>query len=113
MLKNYKNQREENRMFYNISYISKVNLASLNGSESMGGNITPIKKITDNEGREYAYISGQAQRRYLKDTLMQLGERISAVDENGEPNFLELKDKIIEGKKFKNKREVCKRSIYF
>lgn len=91
-------------MFYNISYISKVNLASLNGSESMGGNITPIKKITDNEGREYAYISGQAQRRYLKDTLMQLGERISAVDENGEPNFLELKDKIIEGKKFKNKK---------
>ncbi|MBV4424510.1 type I-B CRISPR-associated protein Cas7/Cst2/DevR [Clostridium tyrobutyricum] len=91
-------------MFYNISYISKVNLASLNGSEGMGGNITPIKKITDNEGREYAYISGQAQRRYLKDTLMQLGERISAVDQNGEPNFLELKDEIIKNKKFKNKK---------
>ncbi|WP_252226532.1 MULTISPECIES: type I-B CRISPR-associated protein Cas7/Cst2/DevR [unclassified Clostridium] len=88
-------------MFYNISYISKVNLASLNGSEGMGGNIIPIKKIIDNQGEEYAYISGQAQRRYLKETLRQLGERISAVNEEGNPNFLELNDKIYDKKKEK------------
>ncbi|OAA92592.1 type I-B CRISPR-associated protein Cas7/Cst2/DevR [Clostridium coskatii] len=97
-------------MFYNIAYVSKVNLASLNGSEGMGGNITPIKKITDNQGEEYAYISGQAQRRYLKETLRQLGERITAVNEKGEPNFLELDGDIYEkGKdKFKNKQLMYK-----
>lgn len=86
-------------MFYNVCYITKVNLGSLNGSEGMGGNITPIKKITDNQGEEYAYISGQAQRRYLKETLAQLGERITAVNEKGEPNFLDLDDKIYGKKK--------------
>jgi CRISPR-associated protein Cst2 len=105
-------------MFYNISYISKVNLGSLNGSESMGGNITPIKKISSNQGEEYAYISGQAQRRYLKETLAQLGERISAVNEKGEPNFLELNDKIYDKKKckFENKelmyKEFCDLDLF-
>lgn len=88
-------------MFLNISYISKVNLGALNGSESMGGNITPIKKIIDNQGEEYAYISGQAERRYLKETLAQLGERITGVNENGEPNFLEFNGEIYDKKKAK------------
>lgn len=88
-------------MFYNISYISKVNLGSLNGSEGMGGNVTPIKKITDNQGEEYAYVSGQALRRYLKETLLQLGERVTAVNEKGEPCFLELDEKIYDEKKEK------------
>ncbi|WP_055666022.1 type I-B CRISPR-associated protein Cas7/Cst2/DevR [Desnuesiella massiliensis] len=105
-------------MFYNISYISKVNLGSLNGSEGMGGNITPIKKISDNKGEEYAYISGQAQRRYLKETLMQLGEKISAVNEKGEPNFLELNEKIYDKnrEKFQDKklmyREFCDLDLF-
>ncbi|WP_026889578.1 type I-B CRISPR-associated protein Cas7/Cst2/DevR [Clostridium beijerinckii] len=105
-------------MFYNISYISKVNLGSLNGSEGMGGNITPIKKISDNQGEEYAYISGQAQRRYLKETLLQLGERISAVSENGNPNFMEFNDKIYDKKKekFQNKelmyKEFCDLDLF-
>lgn len=81
-------------MFYNMAYISKVNIASLNGSEGLGGNITPIKKVSDSMGNEYAYVSGQAIRRYLKDTLMELGQRITAVDENGEPDFMELNDKV-------------------
>ncbi|PRR77945.1 CRISPR-associated negative autoregulator DevR/Csa2 [Clostridium liquoris] len=88
-------------MFLNISYISKVNLGALNGSEGMGGNITPIKKIIDNQGEEYAYISGQAERRYLKETLAQLGERITGVNENGEPNFLEFNGEIYDKKKTK------------
>lgn len=96
-------------MFYNISYISKVNLASLNGSEGMGGNITPIKKIMDNKGEEYAYISGQALRRYLKSTLMQLDERVTAVNKDGEPDFLELNDEIMEKGQFKNKELMYKR----
>lgn len=80
--------------FLNIAYLSKVNIASLNGGEGNGGNITPIKKVSDNQGNEYAYVSGQALRRYLKETLAQLGERISAVNEKGEPDFLELNEKI-------------------
>lgn len=105
-------------MFYNISYISRVNLGSLNGSEGMGGNITPLKKISDNQGEEYAYISGQAQRKYLKETLSQLGERITAVSENGNPNFLELNDKIYDKKKekFDNKelmyKEFCDLDLF-
>ena len=74
-------------MFLNIAYITKVNLASLNGSEGSGGNIVEIKKVSDYEGNEYAYVSGQALRRYLKETLMQLGERISGVDEKGNPTI--------------------------
>jgi CRISPR-associated protein Cst2 len=74
-------------MFLNIAYITKVNLASLNGSEGTGGNITEMKKVSDYKGNEYAYVSGQALRRYLKDTLMQLGAKITEVDEKGEPTF--------------------------
>lgn len=91
--------------FLNISYVSKVNIASLNGSEGTGGNIVAIKKITDNQGNEFAYISGQAQRRYLKETLRQLGENITAVNERGEPDFREYNTKIYasdKGEKFKD-----------
>jgi len=74
-------------MFLNIAYISRVNLASLNGSEGTGGNITEMKKVSDYRGNEYAYVSGQALRRYLKETLMQLGAKITEVNEKGEPTF--------------------------
>ncbi len=74
-------------MFLNIAYITKVNLASLNGAEGSGGNITPIKKVSSYDGEEYAYVSGQALRRYLKETLMQLGAKITEVNEKGEPTF--------------------------
>jgi CRISPR-associated protein Cst2 len=81
-------------IFLNIAYISKVNIASLNGSEGTGGNIVTIKKVTNNQGNEFVYISGQAQRRYLKETLRQLGENITAVNDRGEPDFGDLNDKI-------------------
>jgi len=80
--------------FLNITYISKVNIASLNGSEGTGGNIVTIKKVTNNQGNEFVYISGQAQRRYLKETLRQLGEKITAVNDRGEPDFGDLNEKI-------------------
>ena len=80
--------------FLNIAYISKVNIASLNGSEGSGGNIVSIKKVTNSQGNEFVYISGQAQRRYLKETLRQLGENITAVNDRGEPDFGDLNEKI-------------------
>lgn len=79
-------------MFLNIAYITKVNVASLNGGEGSGGNVTVMKKISNVNGDEFAYVSGQALRRYLKETLMQLEEKISSVDETGNPTFLD-KDK--------------------
>jgi len=74
-------------MFLNIAYITKVNVASLNGGEGTGGNVTVMKKISNAKGDEFAYVSGQALRRYMKETLLQLGERITEVDEKGEPTF--------------------------
>jgi CRISPR-associated protein Cst2 len=76
-------------MFLNIAYITKVNIASLNGSEGTGGNLTVMKKISNYNGDEFAYVSGQALRKYLKETLMQLGESISSVDKDGNPTFKE------------------------
>lgn len=73
--------------FINIGYITKVNIANLNSWEGTGGNITPIKKVTDFEWNSYSYISWQALRRYMKTTLQQLGKTISAVNERGEPIY--------------------------
>ena len=74
-------------MFLNIAYITKVNVASLNGGEGTGGNVTVMKKISNAKGDEFAYVSGQALRRYMKETLFQLSSRITEVDEKGEPTF--------------------------
>lgn len=74
-------------MFLNIAYITKVNIASLNGGEGTGGNMSVMKKISNAKGDEFAYVSGQALRRYIKETLLQLGARISEVDEKGEATF--------------------------
>ena len=94
-------------MFLNIAYITRVNLASLNGSEGTGGNITEMKKVSDYKGNEYAYVSGQALRRYLKETLMQLGEKITEVDEKGEPTF-KVDGKTVDlDKKFNDYKETA------
>ncbi len=93
-------------MFLNIAYIAKVNLASLNGGEGSGGNVTVMKKITNYKGDEFAYVSGQALRRYLKETLMQLGNRITEVGTNGQPTFKDEKGDYIDlDKKFKDFKE--------
>ena len=81
------NQNKESKMFLNIAYITKVNIASLNGAEGSGGNITPIKKVSSYDGEEFVYVSGQALRHYLKETLFQLGENIAEINEKGEPTF--------------------------
>jgi CRISPR-associated protein Cst2 len=79
-----------------IGFLNKVNVASLNGAEGNGDNVTVIKKISDSKGNEFAYVSGQALRRYIKETLMQLGEKITEVNEKGEPTFKDEKGKQIE-----------------
>lgn len=95
-------------MFLNIAYITKVNLAALNGSEGSGGNITEMKKITAANGEEFAYVSGQALRRYLKETLAQLGQKITEVNERGEPTFRDENNKYINlDKEFKKVKEVA------
>lgn len=83
-------------MFLNIAYITKVNVASLNGGEGSGGNVTVMKKISNANGDEFAYVSGQALRRYLKETLMQLGNKITEVNESGEPTFRDKEGKYID-----------------
>lgn len=83
-------------MFLNIAYITKVNVASLNGGEGSGGNITVMKKISNANGDEFAYVSGQALRRYLKETLMQLNNKITEVNESGEPTFKDKEGKYID-----------------
>jgi len=95
-------------MFLNIAYITKVNVASLNGGEGTGGNVTIMKKIANAKGDEFAYISGQALRRYMKETLLQLGSRISEVDEKGQPTFRDAKGKNIDlDKKLKEHKETA------
>ena len=89
-------------MFLNIAYITKVNLASLNGAEGTGGNVTVMKKVSNGKGDEFAYVSGQALRRYLKETLLQLGAKITEVDEKGEPTFRDEKGKTIDLNSAKN-----------
>jgi len=95
-------------MFLNIAYITKVNVASLNGGEGTGGNVTVMKKITNYKGDEFAYVSGQALRRYMKETLLQLGNKITEVDEKGQPTFRDEKGKTIDlDKKLKEHKEVA------
>jgi len=94
-------------MFLNIAYITKVNMASLNGGEGTGGNITVMKKISNAKGDEFAYVSGQALRRYMKETLLQLGERISHIGENGQP-LVFLDNKEIDFKKFNSNDKITK-----
>lgn len=105
-------------MFLNIAYITKVNVASLNGGEGTGGNVTVMKKIANAQGDEFAYVSGQALRRYLKETLMQLGESISSVDEDGNPTIKEgdkfptLNSKIDDKQRKKIFESVCDLDLF-
>nr|WP_052293482.1 type I-B CRISPR-associated protein Cas7/Cst2/DevR [Methanothermus fervidus] len=72
-----------NRTFVNIGYITKVNIDNLNSSENPG-NMVILKKVQDNKGNYYPYVSGQALRYYLKETMNQLGMKLTKVDKNGE-----------------------------
>ncbi len=63
-----------------ITYLSKVSLASLNGSDKEVDNINPIKKVTLDNGSELPYVSSQAIRRALRDKIEELGYTLSPID---------------------------------
>ncbi|MBE2900303.1 type I-B CRISPR-associated protein Cas7/Cst2/DevR [Methanothermobacter thermautotrophicus] len=71
------------RTFANIGYITKVNIDNLNSSENPG-NMVVLKKVQDNKGDYYPYVSGQALRYYLKETMNQLGMKLTKLDNKGE-----------------------------
>ncbi|MBK6929470.1 MAG: type I-B CRISPR-associated protein Cas7/Cst2/DevR [Saprospirales bacterium] len=64
-----------------ITYLSKVTFASLNGADKEVDNINPIKKITMANGSELPYVSSQALRRALRDSLVEMGWAESTVQE--------------------------------
>lgn len=65
-----------------ITYLSKVSLASLNGTDKEVDNINPIKKVTLPSGEQLPYMSSQAVRRALRDKLEELGYSMSPVLES-------------------------------
>lgn len=67
-----------------ITYLSKISLASLNGSDSDADNINTIKKVTLENGSELPYISSQAIRRALRDQLQTLGWELSEITPGSE-----------------------------
>ncbi|MBD3363135.1 type I-B CRISPR-associated protein Cas7/Cst2/DevR [Candidatus Dojkabacteria bacterium] len=79
--------QKQEKEFFQINYLTQIKIANLNGDEGIGGNITTIKKIKGFDNEQYVYISGQALRRYMKDTLHQLGENLTAVNEAGNPKL--------------------------
>lgn len=70
-----------------ITYLTKATYASLNGSDKEVDNISSIKKIRKNDGKDYPYCSSQAVRRALREQLsvmgFELSEGISGEKEKG------------------------------
>lgn len=60
-----------------ITYVTRASYASLNGSDKEADNISSIKKIKMQDGREYPYCSSQAIRRALREQLAVLGYELS------------------------------------
>ncbi|MED0674135.1 type I-B CRISPR-associated protein Cas7/Cst2/DevR [Aneurinibacillus thermoaerophilus] len=56
-----------------LTYVTKGSYVSLNGSDKEADNISSIKKIQMNDGKEYPYCSSQAVRRALREQLSTLG----------------------------------------
>ncbi|AUB58571.1 type I-B CRISPR-associated protein Cas7/Cst2/DevR [Methanobacterium sp. MZ-A1] len=71
------------RTFINLGYLTKVNIDNLNSSENPG-NMILLKKVQDSKGDYYVYVSGQALRYYLKETMNQLGMPLTKLDKSGE-----------------------------
>ncbi len=65
-----------------LGMLFKVDVANPNAGWTEE-NVTPLKKIETPDNRQHPYISGQALRRYLRDTLKENME----VDEKGNPLY--------------------------
>lgn len=83
-----------------ITYLSKVSFASLNGADKDVDNINPIKKITLDNGEELPYFSSQGVRRAWKDTLEEMGWKLSDIvapkDKKGAPKTSMSPEKFID-----------------
>jgi len=71
------------RTFVNLGYLTRVNIDNLNSSENPG-NLIVLKKVQDSKGDYYVYVSGQALRYYLKETMNQLGMPLTKLNKSGE-----------------------------
>ena len=60
-----------------ITYLTKATYASLNGSDKEVDNISSIKKIRKNDGKDYPYCSSQAVRRAIREQIGVLGFELS------------------------------------
>lgn len=60
-----------------ITYLTKAGYASLNGSDKEADNISSIKKIRKNDGKDYPYCSSQAIRRALREQLAVMGFQLT------------------------------------
>lgn len=65
-----------------LGMLFKVDVANPNAGWTEE-NVTPLKKIETPDNRQHPYISGQALRRYLRDTLKENIE----MDESGNPLY--------------------------
>ena len=54
--------------FIHFNSVLRVNLTNFNSSEGAGNQIT-LKKITTFNGAEFVYVSGQAYRRYIRESI--------------------------------------------
>ena len=90
--------------FIHIDSVMRVSLANLNSSEG-GSNQITLKKITAFNGEEFVYVSGQAYRRYLRDTIYWLTDKafeICGIDKGGSPIIKKGEKSLIEGKKIED-----------
>ena len=88
-------EENKNRKYLDIGYIMKVNMDNFNSSENPG-NLVLLKKIQNINGEYFVYVSGQAFRYYLKQTLMQLGMELTKL--NGKGEFVIEKEAPKDGK---------------
>src|SRR5579884_2732753 len=65
-----------------VSMLLKADVANPNAGWTEE-TVTPLKKIETPENQRYPYISGQALRRYLRDTLASIVDK----DDDGKPAY--------------------------
>lgn len=83
-----------------LTYLTRASYASLNGSDKEADNISSIKKIRMNDGKEYPYKSSQSIRRDLREQLAvmdwQLSEAALAEQKKGAATTLGEPEKYID-----------------
>jgi len=73
--------------FVHFNSVLRVNLTNFNSSEGAGNQIT-LKKITTFNGAEFVYVSGQAYRRYIRESIYWMSDgkfNLCGIDKDGSP----------------------------